>query len=94
MTVRTADLSVTLPPNVTSPVSHLLPLVARSILNIAPERVDQLKEACRGLHLEFLDDRIFRCFFRPDPRTIVLSTGAVEVCRLRGDEAEDSRPSG
>jgi hypothetical protein len=69
-----------LPASTTSPVGRLLPLVAHSLANIAPERIEALKPVLAGLSIEVIEDTAWVMHFLPSRSTIVLSTGAVEVC--------------
>jgi hypothetical protein len=75
-----ADLTAVLPPTTDSPVRPLLPIVARSIFSVAPERVEQLREACRDLRIEIRDTHRFVCRYDAHTQAIELSTGMVEVC--------------
>src|SRR5689334_9437127 len=75
-----SDLHVIVPANTMSPVVPLLHYVGRSIFSIAPERLAELKAACRGLRLSIIDEASFRCSYDAPAQTIKLSTGTVELC--------------
>lgn len=68
-------------PNTASLVAPLLRQLPEALVDIAPERADELNAASDGLSLAIVDEPKFVCHYAPKAKRITISTGAVEVLR-------------
>ena len=66
-------------PTTASMTAPLLRHVPAAFVNIAPERLDELKAAWPGMSLTIVDVPRFVCHYTPQTKVIMISTGVVEV---------------
>jgi hypothetical protein len=62
-----------------SPLKDLLPLVPGSMVNVAPERRDQLVAELQGVEFRIIPDRRWVAHYQPAERLITLSFRVVEL---------------
>jgi hypothetical protein len=66
-------------PNTASFVAPLLRHLPAALVDIAPERADELRAVSEGLSLAIVDDPKFVCHYTPNAKLISISTGVIEV---------------